>query len=83
MALKAVTRKDWASVTVDGVVSGEIDGKLVWANYPRRRQDGVWTPNLRGVITAADGDELLVSIHGKSVERTHPVTGARSSRVSS
>ena len=52
----------------DGVVTGEIEGKLVWANYPRRRQDGVWTPNLRGVITATDGDELLVSIHGQSVQ---------------
>jgi hypothetical protein len=43
-----------------GVVAGEIEVQLVWANYPRRRQDGVWTPNLRGVITARDGGELLV-----------------------
>ena len=33
----------------DGAVSGEIEGELVWANYPRRRQDGVWTPNLQGM----------------------------------
>lgn len=52
----------------DGVVSGEIEGALVWANYPRRRQDGVWTPNLRGMVTTLDGDELLVSIHGQSVD---------------
>jgi hypothetical protein len=52
----------------DGDVSGEVEGKLVWANYPRRRHDGVWTPNLRGVITARDGNELLMSIHGQSVE---------------
>jgi hypothetical protein len=52
----------------DGTVSGEIEGNLVWANYPRRRQDGVWTPNLRGVISARDGNELLLSIHGQSVE---------------
>jgi hypothetical protein len=52
----------------DGVVSGEIEGRTVWANYPRRRQDGVWTPNLRGVITAEDGAELLLSIHGQSVQ---------------
>ena len=51
----------------DGQVSGEIEGEMVWANYPRRRQDGVWTPNLRGMISARDG-ELLVSIHGQSVE---------------
>ena len=52
----------------DGTVSGEIAGKLVWANYPRRRQDGVWTPNLRGVITAEDGSDLLLSIRGQSVQ---------------
>ena len=52
----------------DGEISGEIEGALAWANYPRRRQDGVWTPNLRGVVTTARGDEILVSIHGQSVE---------------
>ena len=52
----------------DGVVTGEIEGGLVWANYPRRREDGVWTPNLRGMIETADGNELLVSIHGLSVQ---------------
>ena len=52
----------------DGVATGEIEGSLVWANFPRRREDGVWTPNLRGMITTPDGNELLVSIHGQSVE---------------
>jgi hypothetical protein len=52
----------------DGTVSGAIEGELVWANYPRRRQDGVWTPNLRGVIAARDGGELLVALRGQSVE---------------
>ena len=52
----------------DGSVSGEIEGELVWANYPRRRQDGVWTPNLRGMIRARDGHELLLSVHGQSVQ---------------
>ena len=51
----------------DGAVSGEIEGELVWANYPRLRQDGVWTPNARGVVTVRDGSQLLVSIHGQSV----------------
>jgi hypothetical protein len=50
------------------VISGEIEGKLVWANFPRRRHDGVWTPNLRGMITATDGNELLVSVRGQSVD---------------
>jgi hypothetical protein len=53
--------------TGDGDVSGEINGQMVWANYPRRRQDGVWTPNLRGCITTTGGQEILVSIHGQSV----------------
>lgn len=56
----------------DGAVSGEIEGKLVWANYPRRRQDGVWTPNLRGKIAVRDGNELLLSIHGQSVRESAP-----------
>jgi hypothetical protein len=55
-----------------GEVSGEIEGTLLWANYPRRRQDGVWTPNLRGMIVSSGGEELLVSIHGQSVEERPP-----------
>lgn len=52
----------------DGEVTGDTAGAMVWANYPRRREDGVWTPNLRGFITTDDGKEILVSIHGQSVE---------------
>jgi hypothetical protein len=44
----------------------------VWANYPRRREDGVWTPNLRGSISTSAGDEILVSVHGQSVEEDPP-----------
>jgi hypothetical protein len=51
----------------DGEVTGDIAGTVIWANYPRRRQDGVWTPNIRGVITTDDGSELLLSVHGQSV----------------
>lgn len=54
----------------EGEVVGEIEGTLAWANYPRRREDGVWTPNLRGVITTRAGDEILVAIHGQSVEES-------------
>jgi hypothetical protein len=56
----------------EGEVTGEIEGTLVWSNYPRRREDGVWTPNLRGVITTRDGEETLVAIHGQSVEEDAP-----------
>ena len=55
-----------------GSVSGDLEGALVWANYPRRREDGVWTPNLRGTISTRAGDEILVSVHGQSVEERGP-----------
>ncbi|HEY7793970.1 MAG TPA: hypothetical protein VIA10_08200, partial [Gaiellaceae bacterium] len=57
----------------DGTVSGDLlRGGVRWANFPRRREDGVWTPNLRGVITTRDGGDLLVSIHGQSVDEDTP-----------
>lgn len=56
----------------EGTVTGEIDGKITWANFPRRRQDGVWTPNLRGLIVLQDGHDLLLSMHGQSVEEAAP-----------
>jgi hypothetical protein len=52
----------------DGAISGEVEGKVVWANYPRRREDGVWTPNLRGMVISDDGHELVLSVHGQSIE---------------
>jgi hypothetical protein len=52
----------------DGTVTGEINGTVAWANYPRRREDGVWTPNLRGVITTGSGSDLLIAVHGQSVQ---------------
>ena len=56
----------------DGSVSGDLEGALVWANFPRRREDGIWTPNLRGTISTRAGDEILVSVHGQSVEERGP-----------
>jgi hypothetical protein len=57
----------------EGSVSGElIHGKMRWANSPRRREDGVWTPNLRGVIWTEDGAEILISLHGQSVQEETP-----------
>ena len=56
----------------DGQVSGDLVGSVAWANYPRRREDGVWTPNLRGTIATREGDEILLSIHGQSVEESPP-----------
>lgn len=52
-----------------GTVTGQaLRGTATWANAPRRREDGVWTPDLRGVIITDDGADIIVSIHGQSVE---------------
>lgn len=32
----------------------------------------MWTPNLRGVVRVTDGSELLLSIHGQSVQEQAP-----------
>jgi hypothetical protein len=56
----------------DGELTGSLEGAVVWANYPKRREDGVWTPNLRGCVTTMQGEEILVSIHGQSVEEVGP-----------
>jgi len=57
----------------DGSVSGDVlKGALTWANYPRRREDGVWTPNVRGLIRTDDGVEVLLSMHGQSIEEETP-----------
>src|SRR5262245_45675646 len=55
-----------------GRVSGELEGTVAWANFPRRREDGVWTPNLRGTISTSGGEEILLSIHGQSIEEEPP-----------
>jgi len=53
----------------EGTVTGDVlRGEVRWANYPRRREDGVWTPNLRGVIRTEDGAEIVISVHGQSVQ---------------
>jgi uncharacterized protein DUF3237 len=57
----------------DGELSGDVlEGDVRWANFPRRREDGVWTPNLRGVVTTPDGAEILISFHGQSVREDSP-----------
>jgi len=53
--------------TGDGEMSGTLEGSAVWSNRPRRREDGVWTPNLHGVVKTVADEEVLVSIHGQSV----------------
>lgn len=62
----------------EGTVSGDVlQGSVRWANYPRMREDGVWTPNLRGVIRTEDGAEILISLHGQSVREDSPEVARR------
>lgn len=55
--------------TVDGP---HFRGRGVWANHPRRREDGVWCPDCHGFITTEDGAKILFSINGYSIEETTP-----------
>ena len=62
----------------EGTVSGDVlQGSVRWANYPRKREDGVWTPNLRGVIRTEDGAGILLSLHGQSVQEDSPDAARR------
>lgn len=65
----------------DGEITGELTGSLIWANYPRRREDGVWTPNLRGRILTQAGEEVLISMHGQSVQEAGSARRAILARV--
>src|SRR2546428_7730879 len=43
-----------------GTVRGsQVRGKGVWANHPRRREDGVWCPDCHGFITTDEGVKTL------------------------
>lgn len=64
-----------------GRAEGRISGTVRWANFPRRRSDGVFLPDIRGAIATADGD-VLFEMHGISLvpdehDRRHLVGTAR------
>jgi hypothetical protein len=49
---------------VDGHCEGAIAGSLRASNFPRRRADGVVTPDFRGVLQTDDGATILFTWHG-------------------
>ncbi len=52
----------------DGTVSGErLRGTVNLSNHSSTRSDGVVMPEMRGVITTADGRKLVVSFTGRTV----------------
>ena len=52
-----------------------IGGTMHWSNHPRRREDGVWCPDLDGAIVTDDGANLLVRIEGYSIIEDTPTVG--------
>ena len=51
----------------DGWVKGErLQGTARWVNHPHCRTDGVWLPNVHGVIQTEDGASILFSLHGRT-----------------
>src|SRR4051812_19410163 len=51
----------------EGTVTGErLRGSMQWSNPPTRRGEDCWLPNVRGVITTADGAELMVQLTGRT-----------------
>jgi len=54
-----------------GKVTGErLQGRIRWSNHPRRREDGVWCPDLNGAIETEDGARLVVALRGYSIDET-------------
>ena len=51
----------------DGWVKGErLKGTARWVNHPHCRTDGVWLPNLHGVIQTDDRASVLFSLNGRT-----------------
>jgi hypothetical protein len=48
----------------EGRTEGGLSARLRAANYPRRRADGVLTPDFRGVLETDDGATVLFTWHG-------------------
>jgi hypothetical protein len=55
----------------EGRCEGRISGHFRASNAPRRRADGVFSPNFHGVIETDDGATIYLEYHGYG--RTHPV----------
>ena len=56
--------EEYAFLLVEGHVRGRVNATLHGANSPRRRPDGVLTPNFRGVLECDDGASILFAWHG-------------------
>ena len=59
----------------EGRTEGRPSARLRAANFPRRRADGVLTPDFRGVLETDDGATIVFSWHGFA--RLDPESGVR------
>jgi hypothetical protein len=51
----------------DAKLSGpRLEGTARWSNHPRRSSDGVFWPDLHGVVSTNDGADLLLTLQGRS-----------------
>jgi hypothetical protein len=57
----------------EGRVTGpRLEGTAIWANHPRRREDGVWCPDCHGFITTDQGAKIVFRIQGYSIDEATP-----------
>jgi hypothetical protein len=52
------------------MVGLRLQGSVISANHPRRREDGVWCPDCHGFVTTHDGAKVVFSLHGYSIDET-------------
>jgi len=50
------------------MVGPRLQGSVIWANHPRRREDGVWCPDCHGFVTTDDGAQVVFSLQGYSID---------------
>jgi hypothetical protein len=48
----------------EGRLEGRLSARLRGANFPRRRADGILTPDFRGALETDDGATILFAWHG-------------------
>lgn len=52
----------------EGRATGDrLSGTMQWSNHPGRRGDGAMLPSARGVITTAEGAEVIFELTGRTV----------------
>jgi hypothetical protein len=49
-----------------GTATGRLEGSVIWSNYPRRRTDGTMLPDVRGLVTTADGASIPFELRGRT-----------------